>query len=980
MTEPEKKEDYNIDFERVVELISKYEQIKKSGEIKRYNEESTKKDFILPLFEALGWNVYNRGKKNDSISAEETISKKRVDYGFRINGIPKFFLEAKSLKEENIDTNPKYVAQAIDYAWMKSYSWAILTNFETIAVYNADWKSGYFGGNLFFVLNPSDFLNDNGSDKRFEFLSKIAFENNEIDKLASKYGKKQVKNPINKQLLQDMIHFREILSRDILRNNQDKHLSQDDLDESVQIILDRLIFIRNAEDRELEENKLQSIVRQWSAKGKGQLVKELWDIYKYYDSTYNSKLFGDKEKHMADELIIDNEALQEVIEGLNHSKDNSYRYDFSIIESDVLGNIYEQYLGNILKSTPKRAKLESSKTHRKEQGIYYTPSYIVNYIIKNTVGEYIKTHTPEEILRVRILDPACGSGSFLIRAYKELENYWRKELKLNEEGLMQTRFDSDNSERVYTLKTDILRNNIFGVDLDPKAIEIAQLNLLLQISETKHKLPLLRDNIKVGNSLIDDPNISNRAFKWEKQFPEIMKEGGFDIVIGNPPYIRIQEIEEKEISFLFHQTKISEGYLDTYMLFTETAVNLLRENGLLSFIMPLKFLTSNYGKGLRKFLLESGQVIKIIDFGDLPVFESATTYSGILVLRKTIIKNENLNFYKQTDLNLVKNGLIEHTEPITIRQSSLSETPWFFSDKKEMKLVEKLDEAKTKLMDVCEKIYQGLITSADSVFILRIKNGKLFSESLGDYVSIEPQILKNLVKGLEIKRYGILNSDRFLFFPYEKEFKNKYELIPEETLRLKFPLAYNYLIKNKETLLERSDVISNSISWYAFSRPQNLEEFENIKILTPFNAFNNSFTIDELGKWFFTAGVAGGYGLKLKNSISYKYLLGILNSKLVEFYVKMTSTYLRGKYYSYEHRFIKNVPIIFGNSNEVKEIEQLVNNIISLQASIETTMKNTEKYSYIKSRIEEIENRIDKSIYHIYGLRESDKDIVDSVR
>lgn len=183
------KEGNGKDLEIVVELISKYEHIKKSGEFKRYNEESTKKDFILPLFEALGWNVYNNGKKNDSVSAEETISKKRVDYGFRINGIPKFFLEAKSLKEENIQTNSKYVIQAIDYAWMKSCSWAILCNFETIAVYNADWKNSNLGSNLFFVLHPSDFL----SDSRFEKLSKVSFENNELDELASKYGKKQTK-------------------------------------------------------------------------------------------------------------------------------------------------------------------------------------------------------------------------------------------------------------------------------------------------------------------------------------------------------------------------------------------------------------------------------------------------------------------------------------------------------------------------------------------------------------------------------------------------------------------------------------------------------------------------------------------------------------------------------------------------------------------------------------------------------------------
>ena len=345
MKNSERQEEYEIDFERVVELVSKYEQIKKSGEIKRYNEESTKKDFILPLFEALGWNVYNKGKRNSSVSAEETISKKRVDYGFRISGIPKFFLEAKSLKEVSIENNQNYVNQAIDYAWMKSCSWAVLTNFETIAVYNADWKSVNFGGNHFFTLRLADFLKDD----RFVKLSKEAFEEGLLDKLASRVGKRQTRSPINKQLLQDMIRFREILSKDIVKNNQDKHLTQDDIDESVQRILDRLIFIRNAEDRGLEENQLQSVVRQWYAKGKGHLVKEISGIYKDYDSKYNSKLFA---HHLCDDLYIENEALQDVIEGLNQSKDNSYRYDFSIIESDVLGNIYEQYLGNILKSTP----------------------------------------------------------------------------------------------------------------------------------------------------------------------------------------------------------------------------------------------------------------------------------------------------------------------------------------------------------------------------------------------------------------------------------------------------------------------------------------------------------------------------------------------------------------------------------------------------------------------------------------------------
>ena len=629
----ENEASYEINKDRISELITKYNQIKQSGEIKKYNEERTKTDFIQPLFESLGWNTQNRLNRNNSVSPEETISKKRVDYGFRINGIPKFFLEAKSLKEDDIHNNPKYVTQAIDYAWMKSCSWAILTNFETLAVYNADWKSSNLYGNLLFILHPNDFL----TDDRFKMLSKAGFERNELDKEALKYGKKQMKNKIDKQLLLDMIRFREILSKDIVKNNQDKHLTQDDIDESVQRILDRLIFIRNAEDRGLEENQLQSNVRQWYSRGKGHLLKEISRIYADYDRNYNSKLFS---HHLCDDLYIENEALKEVIEGLNQSKDNSYRYDFSIIESDVLGNIYEQYLGNILKSTPKRAKLEESKTHRKEQGIYYTPSYIVDYIVKNTVGEFIKTHTPEEIKKVRILDPACGSGSFLIRAYKELENYW-----LHNSDFAQTTLDS---EEFYSKKVEILKNNIFGVDLDPKAVEIAQLNLLLQISERKQRLPILQNNIKVGNSLIDDPSISDRAFKWEEEFSEIMKEGGFDIVIGNPPYGA--ELSEKERGWVSRSYSYSQSYKNTALIFIEKSLNLSKNDGKFGMIVPKSLAYSQEWENGRKLVRD--KLNRVVDVSK--AFEDVLLEQLILILEKNNTSSnyilENINYHNSLSI------------------------------------------------------------------------------------------------------------------------------------------------------------------------------------------------------------------------------------------------------------------------------------------------------------------------------------------
>ncbi|MFC1507198.1 Eco57I restriction-modification methylase domain-containing protein [Thermoproteota archaeon] len=665
-------EDKSRALHEIKKLIDKYMVKVNQKKVNEYNEEMTKKDFITPMFRALGWDIEN----SNEVTAEENISKKRVDYSFRLNGIPKFFLEAKSLKE-NLE-KPGFFQQAVNYAWHKGCAWAVLTNFKHLKILNAEWKSANpFHAQFGQTLMCEKF------DEQFDqlwLLSKKAFKHSLLDKEAEKWGKKRRNIPIDKQLLADFTRYRELLSKNVAKLNQPMKLTEEDLDESIQRILDRLIFIRNCEDKELEEKVLISNFRVWKSAGRGQLVKRLRNVFEYFDKEYNSKIFS---PHLCDELDVDNEVLHEIIQGLYFTKDKTISYDFSAIDADVLGTIYEQYLSHVLSKTAKRARLTDNQVHRKLQGIYYTPTYIVEYIVKNVIGELTKNN---EIEKIRILDPACGSGSFLIKTFDVLNKY----RKQKDDNYSQTQLDLETG--AFSSKVEIIKNNIFGIDLDRQAVEIAQLNLLLKLAEKSKRLPLLGKNIKCGNSLINDNAIADdKAFDWDQEFPEIIKGGGFDIVIGNPPYIRNTELPDEDKTFYNQEYDSAYKQYDIYILFFELGIELLRNGGYLGFITSNKFLASDYGQKLREFMLNNCRIISLIDVSYLKIFKDASTYPVITILSKD-------NDEERRKINLIKFQKIEEIEDLFSEKNVVKIKQSEFMAKSDNRLLEELAGTKFNLI------------------------------------------------------------------------------------------------------------------------------------------------------------------------------------------------------------------------------------------------------------------------------------------
>lgn len=582
--------------QQIQKLVEKYQRIAETGQIKSYNEAQTRNEFIEPFFEFLGWDMRNLTTDNE-VTTEENVSGGRVDLAFRLGNIPVFFLEAKAMR---VDLDEwKWAEQAINYSWNKSVTWAILTDFESIKIFNAEIPPKSISQNLFIELNCRDFIN------RFDqlwLLSKESFEQKLLDKEAQKWGKLTLRKQVGEKLFEDLMSWRILLTKDFKKQN---NLTDEELDEGVQRILDRLIFIRTAEDRKIEPNVLLGISRD----GKANAYKQLTKVFRDFDDGFNSKLFA---PHYCEEWKASDKTIVEVIKGLYETKDG-YRYDFSVISADVLGGIYEQYLSFV----QGRKSEDKSKSKRKSQGIYYTPKYIVEFIVKETLGEILKKAKPKEISKIKVLDPACGSGSFLNAAYDRI-------------------LESIGNQSLFT-KFDILKDNIYGVDLDAQAVEIAQLNLLLKVLSQKTKLPTLQHNVRVGNSLVSGnteklekyfgPDFrEQKPFNLEDEFKDVFEQGGFDVIIGNPPYgAELQKIQQE---YFAKEYEISST--DTAVLFIKRAIELLKNGGRLGFIVPKALCFASNWQKIREYIWDD--VGTIVDCGK--VWKEVRLEQVVFIMKK----------------------------------------------------------------------------------------------------------------------------------------------------------------------------------------------------------------------------------------------------------------------------------------------------------------------------------------------------------
>jgi hypothetical protein len=624
----------------ILDLVKRFDQNSEAYLSGQYNETQLRREFLDPFFKALGWdidNVAGYAEAYKDVIHEDAIRigsyLKAPDYCFRIGGTRKFFVEAKKPSVSIADETPA-AFQLRRYAWSAKLPLSILSDFEEFAVYDCRIKpdkSDSASVARVFYCAYRDFAEK--WDWIASIFSRDAVLKGSFDKYADTNKAKRGTSEVDDDVLATIEGWRNDLAHNIALRNPE--LSQKELNFAVQRIIDRILFLRISEDRGIE-----NYGRLLALTNGPNIYPRLCELFHDADARYNSGLFhfkAEKDRNEPpDELTlrieIDDKLLSGMLKQLYYPESP---YEFTVIPADILGQVYEQFLGKIIRLTAgHRAVIEDKPEVKKAGGVYYTPTYIVDYIVKQTVGKLIENKTPKQTTKLRILDPACGSGSFLINAYQHLLD-WHRDWYITNKP--ETFAKGKNATLVQTMRgwkltiaerKRILLSNIYGVDIDPQAVEVTKLSLLLKVLEGENEqtlqpflrffheraLPDLGNNIKCGNSLIgpdfyqqkellpmtEEERYKINVFDWDAEFPEIMKSGGFDTVIGNPPYSFM--ISVKEQNYFTQEYKHQDYQKDLYLLFLERYGLLIKIKGLLGVIVSNTWLQSVTYKNIRRYL------------------------------------------------------------------------------------------------------------------------------------------------------------------------------------------------------------------------------------------------------------------------------------------------------------------------------------------------------------------------------------------
>ncbi len=954
--------------------------------IRDAKEEQFQERFLRELFvNILGYTLNPHAEYNLTTELKNEKGAKKADGAILQDGKALGVIELKGTDTKDLD---KINVQAFNYKNnQRGCIYVITSNFEKLR---------------FFIHHSVEHLEFNLftlTESEFQLLWLCLSADNLLNGVPLKIKEESllVEERITKQLYKDYAAFRNDLWQNMVKNShaKDKLL----LFKKTQKLLDRYLFIFFAEDSGLlPPNSISRIVKRWEVLKQEDAYKPLYDIFKQYFGyidtgrkgqksvddifAYNGGLFQPDE--VLDNIVLDDEMLHPNVMKLTN-------YDFqSEVDVNILGHIFENSLNEIENITAELEgqEVDKTKSKRKKDGVFYTPKYITKYIVDNTVGklceekkielgiideEYAKGRRNRKkdiiiklgenlqayrnwLLNITICDPACGSGAFLNQALEFLmeEHAYVDELQAQLFGASIVFQDVSNH---------ILEKNIYGVDINEESVDIAKLSLWLRTAQRGRKLTTLNNNIKCGNSLINDSEVAEeKAFKWQKEFPNVFEKGGFDVVIGNPPYVPTEYISENDKVFLEKTYNSAFGRINLYPIFYEKGILILRDNGVLSYITPYTILKNQYYKEARKFILENTSINVLIDFKGNLVFEDAAVDSIILSLRKKKVSgNKFLQIFN------IKNFLTQHYSTAEIIQDDiLKSDDLSFNISVNEKLITRISKNCTTVSKVIN-FNQGIITGG---------NSKYLTQEVG-------ALTKKMITGSDFNRYTKPESHSYIIYDTDKLHRPRKKEIFEVAEKILLRQTGAYPICTID--LERHYTLDTVHNGLIID-----ENYSSKYLLALFNSklfrFLYENSINEGGKVFAQVKIIYIDPLPIKiakEEIQKPFIIKV--EEIISFtsQLKMIQSSLIGLFQS---KFeIEKLTTKLQNWHELEFgdfLKELKKAKVQLSLSEEAEWmqyfnEQKQRAQTLKTEINRIDAQIDKMVYELYGLTDEEIKIVE---
>lgn len=993
--------------EELAALVKRFEEGFQEFSKTTYNEAQLRIDFLNPLLRTFGWDVDNVAGRSaqfrnvlqeESIDVEEegATAKKNPDYTLQIDGNRKAFLEAKKVSVDVLQSKAA-AFQTRRYGWSASLGISILTNFEYLVVYDCRYQpdeteEAHVARYKHF--HYADYLER--FDELWEVLCFDQYSDGSIDEV---FGK-QVRDAVSfdRFFLGQLEKWRGILGNAALEGNPD--LSSNDLNFWVQRLINRVVFLRICEDRQIETyEQLKSVTDYVSLKR----------LLTASDKKYNSGLFD----FIEDEFNLPIESIEKgLIEFIQELYFPQSPYEFAIIEPHILAQIYESFLGNTLHIgvTGKLELVERDEIVASE-GVVPSPKFLVDEIVATTLDRYFECNPDSD--QFKIADVCCGSGSFLMSAFDHL-------VQREVNSVPAEQREKDDRFRILSdgrclvklwRKRELLENHLFGVDINPYAVDVAEFSLQLKLLENETSkslieyqtfssrpvLPSLRENLKQGNSLVDyqyfevfpdqeesdDVHNSVYPFQFEDEFGFDKSHPGFEVILGNPPYVRIQNmVKYSPLELAYYQHKESpysaakKDTIDKYYLFLERSLGLLKKGGVLGYVVPHKFFIAKGGRKLRKALVEKAQLHRIIHFGVQQAFPNRSTYVAILLFEKA--DPDQLVFER---VEQVLSHRIKKADPLSYPSKSFGPDPWVFVSKGAQLVFDKMNRVKTLPLGEIAEIPVGLQTSKDEIYMEQDPKeneaGDILFSFEDEVWPVEAEICVPCIWDLPFKGFDTISANSKMLFPYRYA-GGEVDLIPENELKTNFPKAYAYLSHHKSILSKRNLGKSKGTVWYQYGRSQSLTKFhEGKRLILQVLSKEPSYVLVE-GNLQFTGGGNGPYyGIIRQGNYALEYLMGILSHPVVEAWVKIRASEFRGAYYSHGKQYISGVPIRtidFEDANESSIYHKVikgVKEVISLKDKVHKARNLSDRNS-AQRRLSRKQASLIQSVNDLYGFTEED--------